>query len=249
MIYILAAVALIIIAIGVFAIALPQFTGQATEGSDVIADQNPETQPEVNNEEPPAQESAPEETPAAEEPIPEPEPAPEFIPVSDMPDLAIISLNFEPLFPKTNEEITFTAEIQNIGGQAAQLRRYKLLPLSESATMVQDVVVSDDFLEPDQITIMTSVWKLPPGPTDVAAGVDVFNEIEEFDEENNEMRLKFRVQPAYGFVGCREFNTNVCDDVLKVDAQYFSKYPECVQISCDSPASVKCSDACPHPRS
>ena len=166
-----------------------------------------------------------------------------------MADLAIISLKYEPQFPKTNEEITFTAEVRNLGGQSAQLRKYKLLPLAESATMIQDVTASDDFLEPGQIAVMTSVWKLPPGPTDVIAGVDVFNEVEEFDEENNEMRLKFRVQPAYGFVGCRDFNTNVCDDVLEVDPEYFSKYPECVQISCDVSASVKCSDVCPHPRS
>ncbi|MBI2584023.1 MAG: hypothetical protein HYW25_05120 [Candidatus Aenigmarchaeota archaeon] len=247
--YVTVVIVVLAAAAGIFALSIPGgMTGTGGVASNTAEEASASSpEPTAIEEQAETQEN----TPVQETETPEEESQMDslFVPVSDQPDLAVLSIEYKPQLPKTTEQVTFTALIQNIGGKAAQVRRYKLLPLVETASEISSATVGKDILQPGETTEIKSIWDIDvTGIITVVASIDVFDEVAEFDETNNELRIKFRMQPANGFVGCSSLKTNVCDSVLEVEPAYFENNPQCAQITCDNGPTVMCDSACPHPR-
>ncbi|HYV49245.1 MAG TPA: CARDB domain-containing protein [Myxococcaceae bacterium] len=111
-----------------------------------------------------------------------------FVPASDQPDLAVVSLDISPDPSYRDESVTASIGLRNLGAGSPE----SVLRLAFGGTALQDLVVPP--LRPGESTVLTAILTAPAASTVLSATVDPDGAVAEFDEANNSRSGALNVQ-------------------------------------------------------
>lgn len=119
------------------------------------------------------------------------------------PDLVVTALSMEPENPIAGEEVTFRAEIQNIGGTATPARKHGLSIQIDGAQVNWCDTHLASMAPGETATLVCNggpqgkaTWTASAGSHTVEAFIDDVSLIDEADETNNRKSQAFTVTPA-----------------------------------------------------